>query len=142
MSKTKYSTTEGKLPVHESVEVDDVTLTGHSLERWDERSPAWSMSPELAYHISYRCNDGFIDLFHSQEMMSSRPEFLNYMLEWKSDQSQDEIETYEVLFIGRTDYDGNECIVTVYPRSFIDNKQANKYLETLRNRWLDNDGML
>lgn len=126
----KYNLDGSKVPAFKSAKVDGVTLSSHAITRWLDRTPSWSVSPEEAFKTSQQCHEKMNIWAHSSNNVPI-PTEVRYFLELDTNPGNDTY-IYEVLFIRC-----NETVVTIYPRSFIDDEDANQYLDNLRDSWLE-----
>lgn len=141
MSSTKYLRQAVEEEQHEPsysthsvyVEVTDPTytvrFTNHAAERWDERTPAWSTSPEQALRDSISCEWLHKEAFAPQSA-NKVPDVVRYYAE--RDDSEDETKEYDVLFM-----EVDRRITTVYVIEFIEHKPVLGYLNVLRNELVD-----
>lgn len=125
----KYSTRYQYVTVHGRSEKRNVRLSEHASNRWDERTPPWSMSPESALQESQECFWLAMDAFKS--FSGVVPDHVHYIAEWHTeDADTNDKEMYESLLMER-----NQTITTVYHCDFISNKPVNAYLNTLKQEY-------
>jgi hypothetical protein len=123
---TKYRT--GYEPYEVTVDGRELRFVDHSLERWDERTPCWSMAPTTALSRSVPLEWIWMGAFRTED--NEQPHMVYYVAEL-GEHGQT---WYDALFLMV-----DSVIKTVYETSFVDDpdkQPIHGYIGQLREEML------